>query len=582
MAQLRESTTIGPINQLSNLDRKALSLIYDPESNKNNNSDNLIELNGGIAVISIENPKISFREGSNMESISIIELPIQRSGNQSTRIAMGISYFDKENLIILEPWQNQSSYKIELLSGKLRNLNLEAELPIHAKLSGGALNEINIDLHKLEFGLNSAEIVDNKWQNNDFKVLGEAGNILIPWGLDERLEEKWGRVIRRIINEIDESSGIQFIEVSRDSKLLHWEFMASNNQKFNHEYIYSKEVIAEKTFNNEARWVVQLGEDPKEVFETSGIILNLEQNLLQNILLKLGLEKPEDISDGDKYIRTPVYPEDSALFNKNNGINPDQETTRASLQKLDISALEILHGKNTGKSPSKLDLPGIKLNMINTEYGQWLSANGVESKLQFEITRNDNIQLESRIVIANEKLGIAKEISMAPGEIKTTVNLGIPYETAAISEQFTLHILSGGNNPTNSKLNHELIGGVPILGKQILADPITGWNLDFNGDKQFSFSLEGMMLMRFSLGTFPGSSLTAGMTQTMQKMNNQNQQLVSNEYDAGDARRWLESGLTLGILDQNKNGRLDTLEDILTNKTQNVAILESINRYGLS
>ena len=63
-----------------------------------------------------------------MESISIIELPIQRSGNQSTRIAMGISYYDKENLIILEPWQNQSSYKIELLSGKLRNLNLEAEL----------------------------------------------------------------------------------------------------------------------------------------------------------------------------------------------------------------------------------------------------------------------------------------------------------------------------------------------------------------------------------------------------------------------------------------------------------------------
>ena len=581
MAQLRESTTIGPINQLSNLDRKALSLIYDPESNKNNNSDNLIELNGGIAVISIENPKISFREGSNMESISIIELPIQRSGNQSTRIAMGISYYDKENLIILEPWQNQSSYKIELLSGKLRNLNLEAELPIHAKLSGGALNEINIDLHKLEFGLNSAEIVDNKWQNNDFKVLGEAGNILIPWGLDERLEEKWGRVIRRIINEIDESSGIQFIEVSRVSKLLHWEFMASNNQKFNHEYIYSKEVIAEKTFNNEARWVVQLGEDPKEVFETSGIILNLEQNLLQNILLKLGLEKPEYISDGDKYIRTPVYPEDSALFNKNNGINPDQETTRASLQKLDISALEILHGKNTGKSPSKLDLPGIKLDRINAENSHWLSANGIEREIQFEITRTDNNQLESRMVISNEELSIAKEINMAPGVTSTTVSLGIPLETNTISEQFALHILSGGNNPDNSKLNYELTGSLPSPNKQIKADPITGWNLDFNGDNNFSFNLEGLMLMRFSLGTFPGSSLTAGLPQTLQNNTNQNTQLIASEYNAGEAQKWLESALRIGILDQNKNGKLDTFEDILTSKIQNIAILENINRYGL-
>ena len=50
------------------------------------------------------------------------------------------------------------------------------------------------------------------------------------------------------------------------------------------------------------------------------------KNLQQNILLKLGMEKPEDISDGDKYIRTPVYPEDSALFNKNNGINPISNT----------------------------------------------------------------------------------------------------------------------------------------------------------------------------------------------------------------------------------------------------------------
>lgn len=582
MAQLRESTTIEPINQLSNLDRKALSLIYDPELKKNNNSDDLNELNGGIAVISMKNPTISFREENNMESISIIELPIHRNGNQSTRIAMGISYYDKENLIILEPWQNQSIYKIELLSGKLKNINLEAKLPIHAELSGEALNGLNIDLHKLEFGMNSAEIVDNKWQKKDFKVLGEAGNILIPWCLDERLEEKWGRVIRRIINEIDESSGIQFIEVTSDNKLLQWEFKASNNQKFNHDYIYSRKVIAGKTFINEARWVVQLGDDPKELLETSEIILNLEQILLQNILLKLGLEKPEDISDGDKYIRTPVYPEDSALFNKNNEVNPDKETTKASLQKLDISALEILHGKNSGKSPSKLDLPGIKLNRINTENSHWLSANGIEREIQFEITRTDNNQLESRIAISNEELSIAREINMAPGVTSTTVSLGIPLETDTVSEQFALHILSGGNNPNNSKLNYELTGSLPRLNKQIKADPITGWNLDFNGDNNFSFNLEGLMLMRFSLGTFPGSSLTDGLPQTLQNNTNQNTQLIASKYDAGEAKGWLQSALRIGILDQNKNGKLDTFEDILTNKIQNLAILENINRYGLS
>ena len=582
MAQLRTSTTVKPINQLSNLDRKALSLLYERETERNNKSDDSIKLNAETAVISMKNPKISFREDNKMESISIIEVPIQRSGNLGTRIAMGISYGDKENLIVLEPWQNEFSYKFELSSGKIKKLNLEAQLPIHAELSGGNLKGFEIDLHRLEFGMNSVEIINNKWQKNNFKVLGEAGNILITWNLDASLEEKWGRVIRRLINEIDESSNIQFIEVSSDNKLLQWEFKASNNQKFKHEYIYSKRIIAGQPFENEARWVVQLGEDPREIIKSSTIDISLEQILLQEILLKLGLEKPEDTSDGDKYIRTPVYPEDSALFNKSIEIIPDQETSRASLQKLDRSTLEILHGKDSGKSPSKLDLPGIKLNRINAEPSQWLSANGIERELQFEITRTDNNQLESRIVITNEEIGIAKEINMAPGVTSTTVSLGIPFKTNTITDQFALHILSGGNNPINSKLNYELTHNLPSPSKQIKADPITGWNLDFNGDNQFSFSLEGLMLMRFGLGTFPGSSLTAGLPQTMQNKTNQNTQLVASGYDAGEAQRWLESALRIGILDQNKNGKLDTFEDILTSKIQNIAILENINRYGLS
>lgn len=582
MAQLKKAKLENPINKLTDLDRKALALLYDQETGNSNESANSSELNSGTAIISINSPIVGFRSGTNMENISIIEVPIQREGNLSTRIKLGLNTYGEESIIILEPWQKETRWKFEIPSGKSRKIKLKTLLPIHAELSQETIMELEIDLHKLEFAMTNAEIINHKWQKNTYKVLSQAGDILITWNLDTNLEEKWGKVMRRLIKEIDEASGIQFLEVSSDNQLLQWEFKASNNQKFEQEYIYTKKLIAGKSYNNSGRWLVHLGEDPKEITKSSEIDISLEQLLLQELLLKLGLEKPEQTNDGDYYNRTPVYPEDSALFNKNIQLVSQHETTIASLQKIDRSALEILHGKNSEKSPSKLDFPGIKLNMINTEYGQWLSNNGVESKLQFEITRNDNIQLESRIVIANEKLGIAKEISMAPGEIKTTVNLGIPYETTAISEPFTLHILSGGNNPTNSKLNHELIGGVPILGKQILADPITGWNLDFNGDKQFSFSLEGLMLMRFSLGTFPGSSLTAGMTQTMQKMNNQNQQLVSNEYDAGDARRWLESGLTLGILDQNKNGKLETFEDILTNKTQNVAILESINRYGLS
>lgn len=577
MAQLKTPIIVNPINKLSSLDRDALAMLYDQEAGNSNESANVTELNSEIAIISIDSPKVSFRTDINMQNISVIELPIKRQGNLSTRIHLGLSTYGEKTVITFEPWQKETSWKFEMPSGKSRTIELEAVLPVHAELSPKTIKELEINLHKLEFGLTSAEIINNNWEGNNLEVLGDAGRPLITWNLEAKLEEKWGKIIRQMINEIDSSSGIEFLEVSNDNQLLQWRFIESQNTNIEHEYINTKISIAGKSFTASSDWLVHLGEDPKAIITSSGLDISLEQYLLQELLLEIGLEKPEQTNDGDSYIRTPVYPEDSALFNENNPLISKQTTDIGNLKALDRSALEMLHGKDTGKSPSEINLPGIKFKIINTDSSQWLSTNGVERELQFEITRSDNNKLENRIVIANETLGIAKEINIEPGETSKTVSLGIPLETNSISD-FTLHILSGGYDTTKSKLKHELIGPLPSLSNEVLADPITGWNIDFNGDKLFNFDIEGLMLMRFSFGTFPGSSLTAGMPKAITNNINQNQQLITKRYDDTDARKWLETGLKMGLLDQNKNSKLDTFEDILTNTSSGFAIIENFNR----
>ena len=88
-------------------------------------------------------------------------------------------------------------------------------------------------------------------------------------------------------------------------------------------------------------------------------------------------------------------------------------------------------------------------------------------------------------------------------------------------------------------------------------DEITHWQSDFNADGETTAALEGHILLRHLLGTFPGEALI----QSIQGVASENHMLVGSDTNAGQLETWLEQGKAVGGFGGNNSQPLNALAE---------------------
>jgi len=436
-----------------------------------------------------------------------VELPVQRNGNKSVRVPLVLQAGTAFTGLTFEAGDTEATVVLELPSGAAPELKLELQLPRQALLEPGSASGQLLDLHALEFGLSTLELIDQTWPLSS-SPWGDTG--VIGWHLATELESAWGDRLRELLNSIAATCNLHPVELPANHPLVQWHFLPKGGD------------------TGEAPGLLELGPDPMAPAMTGAG--SEEQALLQAILLELGLEEPNDPSDGDTYARTPVYPEDSALFT---AVRPSSDG-EARLQLLDQQALAALYG-----SPSDLELDGgdaptFSLQLNSAATGLRFSSMGLKRQISLEVTRGGAVEHSEQLLLREQQLGVAELIRMAPGQTVAQVQIPWPESSTADELQFTLKGLSGVSNAVGSQLSlkREQAG-------QLLPDPITGWAPDLNGDGRFETQLEGQLLLRQSFGTFPGDALVADLPWPEPSgISAQNQLELDNRSNL--ASRWLE------------------------------------------
>ena len=213
MAELRDPFTQAGQAGLTELDRAALLELLSPETNQTGPA--LADLKTKPALISIGSVSARFRDAGNGESFTILELPVQRSGNLDLRVPLLLQAGTAEAVLVLEPGATDGVWTLELPSGQLPELTLEAQLPQQAELEEGANTSWTIDLHALEFALSPTELVAGGWRSE---------TDLIGWHLAPELESAWGARLRPLLEAIDAASGLTLVEQTAEHPQLQWHF----------------------------------------------------------------------------------------------------------------------------------------------------------------------------------------------------------------------------------------------------------------------------------------------------------------------------------------------------------------------
>ena len=103
---------------------------------------------------------------------------------------------------------------------------------------------------------------------------------------------------------------------------------------------------------------------------------------------------------------------------------------------------------------------------------------------------------------------------------------------------------------TDAMGSFESVASAPTA-KSIQRDPITGWTLDIDGNGRLDPYRDGRLIMRFALGTFPGSALTSAAATAPD----------ATRVKPDDVRQWLARGLAENSLDIDSNKKLEPLVD---------------------
>ena len=541
------STTGTPATDgLTELDRQALISLHGAEPRPDAPAPTL---DITLPQVVLHAPQLK-RSASTDTGLSVTTLhwPVQRQGNPSARIQLALrgkswqasagttterAPETLETLLTLAPGQIEGELQLKLPSGQVDQLNLELLLPATVQAAPLGAEVLAVNVHKLELSLTAEQLIQEAWLPTTPQEPQQRRGLLtrrdstVFWSLEPALNASWGPTIRALVASIDQACGLQWVEVEAGHPLAQLELVATSTSTVSHGLAVqrksSSRSVGSLTVQTPERWQVELPSDP--LASEAGTGVSAQQALLRWLLQNLGLERPEDSSDGDSYTTTPVYPEDSALFNAMSSLVAADKGAR--LQAVDRQALERLHGPDRPPTPEEsqgsaaTSLPNWGLQVGEATSGLRFGRQGPQLQLALEVERQGKTTIESRTLLWASRVNTSgplpaalqpQEISWRPGEASKTLLLELPLSQGnlELSLQDLQQPAASDGTIATSRLN---IRGTELQGLKtvVVPDPITGWSPDLNADGHFEPQLEGQVLLRHALGTFPGASLTAGL-----------------------------------------------------------------------
>ena len=479
MGPLQQWTVATGGGSFTALDRAALIQLLGSESDPGPTELSGVERER--AWIQLGNADVHVRDVDSGESTTIVERAVQRSGNLDLRLPLVLQAGSEQLALILEPGQTEAAWRLELPTGSRQQLSLDVVLPAQAALEAGSESIQVIDLHSIEFSLTTQELIDQRWLTEE----NPWSDGLITWQLAPELEEAWGQSLRSLLQAIDRACGLTLVEAAASDSQASWTFVPQAATRSASE----RPRANQRTF--------ELAAQPLQ--PATGREASNEQALLQDLLISLGLERPDNSTDGDAYHRTPVLASDSALFTSLD----DTHAGQAALQWLDAAALRQIHGE---PEPTAAGSSELQLRVVEEQSGLGLGQGGLQRKLGLELNRSGSLSARQHVLIRQAEMDLAVVVSLEAGQADTTVLMPWPETLAGDLWLEPVALGNGGlEEPAGPLvLDENQLNG---LGNQARVDPITGWSPDLDGNGRVDVDLEGLLLTRFGLGTFPGDSL---------------------------------------------------------------------------
>lgn len=325
-----------------------------------------------------------------------LSLPIERSGSSELSAfaelrVLGYGLLDPSSAADVA----MSSFAIDMAPGQ-SSLLVQADYPVGAidfidfqlhdrYLLQPLVHDVHVPLHELSLALEPAHLVNS----NDGVLLKDQGSDLIVYSFSPDLPLAWQSVILSYLSTLDAALEYDFVESEYIQTFTQLFFDFPSSSSFSLHQNPSGLLVGDHYYPQQPFLTLSLPSpaDDAKVSE------HQQAELLQHLLLCLGLEHPADASDGDVYDLTPVLPTDSAMFNHSDGIPP-----LGQLQELDWAALALLHPAEsaTDAARSSVEVPELELLLLEDLSG---AVNSDTSSLTFELTRSQSLELTTQFLL---------------------------------------------------------------------------------------------------------------------------------------------------------------------------------------
>ena len=444
---------------LSSIDVAALQLLYGPEEQQ---VDPLLTTTPTLAIGSPS------AELSTENETVIVQVPVQRTLNDdvisSALLRAEVTAYNhltpSSEVLNLQQVEltsdvNQQVFTFELPVSVWSNITFSLSDAYQADLDSV---DVIFDLHDELMALTATDLIDQRlFKPETTALVRDQGSELLLVASDPSLDPRWQHALELFLSTLDDALDLDIRWVPIDSSLAQWEFHPGLDQQLEHSLVSNELILGDSVFPGPSlrQSTLPAAIDPTD--DDGWRVLH--ETLWQDLLLAIGMERPNDATDGDTYRTTPVFPSDSSLFTHRNGLDVQTE-----LSDLDLEALQSLYGAEDDEIQGDPLAEAILITTLPkvTPTLDLEASGAVADGLRFQISldRSSNLQLSSSVVLAawsgqvNEGEPLwTSTVEFAPGEDQRTI---VWTSAEVISEDITFssHSLVGATTDDD----HLLIG----------------------------------------------------------------------------------------------------------------------------